>query len=184
MAAYLEQQRIAVCAIQEHRVVHNEEVRDLQLASSANSAGVGGVGFVLSAMASKALSRTVVVSPRIMWLQFNGAALVRTHVICVYGPTNTAETETKKAFYDQLSACTSNIPMREPLYILGDFTANLDHSKAPYPVHDVANENGELLAELMDDLGLLSVLCSLRKPRSQGSPIVYQVDTSQELATV
>ena len=29
------------------------------------------------------------------------------------------------------------------------------------------NENGELLAEFMDDLELFSVLCSLRKPRSQ-----------------
>ena len=186
LMAYLEQQRIALCAIQEHRIVHKEEVRDLQLAggwrlvtSSADAAGVGGVGFALSPKASKTLSRSIAVSPRILWLQFIGAASVnssqvksqvksvKTHVISVYSPTNTAETSTKKAFYDQLSACISSIAKRDPLYILGDFNAKLDHSSAPFPVHKLPNENGELLAEFMDDLGLFSVLCSLRKPRSQ-----------------
>ena len=125
------------------------------------------------------LSRSIVVSPRILWLQFIGAASVnssqvesqvrsvKTHVISVYSPTNTAETSTKKAFYDQLSACISSIAKRDPLYILGDFNAKLDHSSAPFPIHKLLNENGELLAEFMDDLGLFSVLCSLRKPRSQ-----------------
>ena len=102
LMAYLEQQRIALCAIQEHRIVHKEEVRDLQLAggrrlvtSSADAAGVKGVGFALSPKASKTLSRSIAVSPRILWLQFTGAASVnssqvksqvksvKTHVISV-----------------------------------------------------------------------------------------------------
>ena len=106
LMAYLEQQRIALCAIQEHRIVHKEEVRDLQLAggrrlvtSSADAAGVKGVGFALSPKASKTLSRSIAVSPRILWLQFTGAASVnssqvksqvksvKTHVISVYSPT-------------------------------------------------------------------------------------------------
>ena len=71
LMAYLEQQWIALCAIQEHRIVHKEEVRDLQLAggwrlvtSSADAAGVGGVGFALSPKASKTLSRSIAVSPQ------------------------------------------------------------------------------------------------------------------------
>ena len=154
LMAYLEKQWIALCAIQEHRIVHKEEVRDLQLAggwrlvtSSTDAAGVGGVGFALSPKASKTLSRSIAVSPRILWLQFIGAVSVnssqvksqvksvKTHVISVYSPTNTAETSTKKAFYDQLSACISSIAKRDPLYILGDFNAKLDHSSAPFPVH-------------------------------------------------
>ena len=69
LMAYLEQQRIALCAIQEHRIVHKEEVRDLQLAggwrlvtSSADAAGVVGVGFALSPKASKTLSRSIAVT--------------------------------------------------------------------------------------------------------------------------
>ena len=61
MTAYFEW--ITVCTIQEHQIVHNEGVRDLQLAggwhiirSSTDSTGVSGVEFVLSAMASKAFS--------------------------------------------------------------------------------------------------------------------------------
>ena len=67
-------------------------MRDLQLAggwrlisSCADAADVGGVGFALSPKASKAL--LLAVSPRILWLQFTGAASVKTHVISVYSPT-------------------------------------------------------------------------------------------------
>ena len=88
--AFLEQQQIALCAIQEHRIVHKEEVRDLHLAggwrlvtSSADAAGVGGVGFALSPKASKTLSRSIAVNPRILWLQITGAVSVKTHVINV-----------------------------------------------------------------------------------------------------
>ena len=44
-----------MCAIQEHRIVHKEQVKDLQLAggwrfitSTADATGVGGLGFALS----------------------------------------------------------------------------------------------------------------------------------------
>ena len=45
--------------------------------SSADAAGVGGVGFAMSPKASKTLSRSIAVSPRLLWLQFTGSASVK-----------------------------------------------------------------------------------------------------------
>ena len=110
-------------------------------------------------------------SPRILWLQFTGAASVKTQVISKYSPTNFAETNIKKAFYDQLSACISNIAKRDPLYILGGFNAKLHHSSAPFPVYKLSNENEELLAEFMDDHELY-VLYIMQSQKTK-EPVVH-----------
>ena len=91
-------------------------------------------------------------------------------MLSAYSPTNT-NTNTilipSRLFDDQLFACISNIVKRNSLYILGDFNAKLDHNSAPFSVHKLSNDNEEVLAEFMDDHELLSILRSLRKPRSQ-----------------
>ena len=104
---------IDVLGIQEHRIVHTDEqlryenlIEGYQLitASAArNNAGaaVGGVGILLSPFAKKSLS-SITCETSIIKATFSGNP--ESSIIITYSPTNMADEEEVKTFYNELDS--------------------------------------------------------------------------------
>ena len=95
--------------------------------SPASLLGIGGIGFLLSPAASKALLDVTFQSDRVGCASF---ALKdrRLHVICAYAPTaprTTQDPEGTEAFYDTLGSLLASIPARDLTFVVGDFNAPL-----------------------------------------------------------
>ena len=157
LVAFLENKRIDACAIQEHRICF-ASVRRMQV---ADDSGSGGVGFLVSPIAFISLNRVEYKSDRVMRLQFSGhtKGALKTHLVCAYAPTNVADSATKDLFYSQLHQTIDPLPKRDRLFVLGDMNARLDSHFCKFPVHPTASDNGERMAEFMEEqsLSLLSV---------------------------
>ena len=178
----LEQKNIVACSIQEHRIGkeqgQTEEVtkRDISngwmmVYTPADENGVGGVGFLLAPSAYKALDKVVSVSSRVLRIQFSTAGKQenqhKCHLVAAYAPTNEATDECKEQFYADLQSAVELIPRRDELYILADLNARLDVRYCPYPASDKATDNGDRLADFLDDTGMRSAMCHMRKPDGQ-----------------
>lgn len=122
---------IAILGIQEHRRststdVHLSHSWQLKLAPASPS-GTGGIGFLLSPSASRALLDLYFPSDRIGVASF---ALKdrRLHVVCVYAPTaprTVQDPQGTEAFYDVLGNILDSFPARDLHFLLGDFNAPL-----------------------------------------------------------
>ena len=182
LVGFLEKKRIDVCAIQEHRICHSNSsspssyTRVLHLPGgwrlvthTADDSGSGGIGFLVSPIAFKCLDRVEYKSDRVMRLQFSGhtKGAPRTHLVCAYAPTNVADSATKDLFYSQLHQTIDPLPKRDRLFVLGDMNARLDSRFCKFPIHSSASDNGERMAEFMEEQGLFSAQCAKDKPRRQ-----------------
>ena len=182
LVGFLERKRIDVCAIQEHRICHSDSrspssySRVLHfpggwglVTHTADYNGSGGVGFLVSPIAFKSLDKVEYKSDRVMRLQFSGhpKEAPKTHLVCAYAPTNVADSVAKDLFYSQLHQTIDPLPKRDRLFVLGDMNAQLDSRFCKFPVHLIASDNGERMAEFMEEQSLFSTQCAKDKPPRQ-----------------
>ena len=71
------------------------------------------------------------------------------HLVCAYASTNVTDSVAKDLFYSQLHQ-TDPLPKRDHLFVLGDMNAQLDSRFCKFPVHLIASDNGERMAEFME----------------------------------
>ena len=104
-----------------------------------------------------------------MRLQFSGhpKGAAKTHLVCAYAPTNVADSVAKDLFYSQLHQTIDPLPKRDRLFVLGDMNAQLDSRFCKFPVHLIASDNGERMAEFMEEQSLFSTQCAKDKPPRQ-----------------
>lgn len=178
LIAYLEAHKMEICAVQEHRTQlmnSDSSYGTLRFAgwdfvySGATPQGCGGVGFLLSSRLSRSIAEISTFSSRIIRLKLvtGSKAQYTTYLICVYAPTDVASDDDKNSFYNSLRQATESVPSKHLCLILGDFNARLDDRYVKFPMHTKCNDNGERLAEFMEDSTFASMLCGFRKRKSQ-----------------
>ena len=125
---------MTVLAKQEHRVVHDEEVKierhkkGVHLISTLawrNRAQVskGGMGFLLTKQAFNAVSLIKTYSKRCMLVSLD--ANPRLTIISVYSPTESATVEEAEEFHNRLRAAVREVPTHHLLLVVGDLNAHL-----------------------------------------------------------
>ena len=123
--------KIDIICIQEHRYMHNEDIKyhdtgngwtlaTVSAWRNSVNATVGGVGILIGLRALKSLNSIERIQTRMMVATFNGN-LIATIISC-YSPTNVSEETELVAFYDELSSLVHNIP-KLVLLIGGDMNA-------------------------------------------------------------
>ena len=165
-----------VISIQEHRVIHNDLIKEevfgkwrlLTCSAWKNTvnAANGGIGMLLRKDIYNTLSSIKKISPRIMTATFQGNP--QTTIITCYSPTNVSdETETER-FYADLSSLTRQIPKHNVLIISGDFNAQLgqnDNGNFPYSLHQNTNRNGNMLKNYILENNLICLNTHFQKRR-------------------
>ncbi|XP_060753986.1 craniofacial development protein 2-like [Neoarius graeffei] len=162
---------IEVLGIHEPRHIHPSELSYTRtedhflITSSAwrneAQAATGGVGFLLSNRAKRALCDICSYSSRILLAVFAGNPA--TSVIVAYSPTNVSDPADIDQFYRLLRAAVQDTPAHNFLVILGDFNARLGPEDARYPFHQSTNRNSEYLAELLMENNLIASNTSFKK---------------------
>jgi len=103
---------VDVISLQEHRFFHEESLKYLITTScwkkNLSNSSVGGVGLLLSPLASSALISIEKISPRITIATFNGNPFVT--VISCYSLTNVSDENEVSDFYDDLSSPVRSVP--------------------------------------------------------------------------
>ena len=161
--------------MQEHRIIHTDPIEFRRLGSSCLitssgwrnqvQASQGGVGLLLGTKARKALLKVKNISNRIMAAEFDGNP--KTTVIVVYAPTNCADEEVVEAFYDDLRNALNDVPAHNFLLVMGDFNARLGPDKATHTYHDSTNRNGQYMAEILTEFGLLAANTMFQKRKGK-----------------
>ena len=161
LASLFLKSNIAVLGVQEHRIVHNEEIRTERLDKGAHlitssawrngrQAATGGVGFVLAKKAYKAVSLMKSYGKRIFLISFDGNP--RLTVITAYSPTEAATCEEAEDFHEELRNATRDVPAHHLLMVAGDLNAHLsklNEEDSGWYWHQVSNRNGGLLRDTM-----------------------------------
>ena len=151
--------KLAVLGIQEHRVVHDEEIKIEKhqkgvhlITSSAwrNSmqAATGGVGFMLTKNAYNAISLIKTYGKRILLISFDGNP--RFTLVSVYSTTESSSEEEAEEFHDNLRAAIKDVPAHHLLMVVGDLNAHLsklNEEDTGWYWHQVTNRNGWLLRD-------------------------------------
>ena len=192
LAHCVEERGVEILGVQEHRRVHTDLTIKYQrvggctfITSSAwrndAQAATGGVGFMVSPRARKALRSVHQHSDRILIAEFEGNPV--TTVMSVYSPTNTTSDKVVEKFYDELRAAIHSVPAHNFLVILGDFNARIGPEDAPFTFHSETNRNGEYLSALLTEHGLLATNTLFRKRmgkrwtfQNRGSGMLCQLD--------
>lgn len=162
LAFNFEKQQIDVLGIQEHRIVHDDELvqylkvrRSTLITSSAwrsdsTQAAEGGVGLLLSRRGKDALTGIKSVSDRTMVATFNGNPA--TTVVCTYCPTSSSTDDVIEGHYNILRRTLQNVPAHNLLVVVGDFNARLGLTDVQFPYKDPyrseTNRNGQKLLDL------------------------------------
>ena len=162
LCALAKKYKIDVIGIQEHRIVHTDnsqlqyenlpEGYQLITASASRNrvgAAVGGVGFLLSPSAKKAMLSARYITPRILQTTFGGNP--KTTILVVYAPTNVSDEKESKEFYHHLAVATKSVPAHNVLIVTGDFNARIGLDNANFAYHDTTNRNGDLLLEYVQE---------------------------------
>ena len=153
--------QMTVLAIQEHRVVHDEEVKierhkkGVHLISTSAwrnraQASTGGVGFLLTKQAFNAVSLIKTYSKRCMLVSLDGNP--RLTIISVYSPTESATVEEAEEFHNCLRAAVREVPTHHLLLVVGDLNAHLSKLNSEdtgWYWHQVTNRNGHLLRDTL-----------------------------------
>ena len=163
---------LQIVCIQEHRLHHKEndpEIishdigKNILFTASAYkneiNASVGGVGLTVQKQLLPILTSTKKVNDRILIATFRGNP--KTVVISCYSPHNHAPIDEVEAFYEQLSNVISTIPPHNSLFIGGDFNARIT---GKFSYHQLANRNGELMEEFLQQHHLLAGNTLFQKP--------------------
>ena len=161
-----------IVCIQEHRLLHKEndpEIishdigKNILFTASAYkneiNASVGGVGLTVQKQLLPILTSIKKVNDRILIATFRGNP--KTVIISCYSPHNHAPFDEVEAFYEQLSNVISTIPPHNNLIIGGDFNARIT---GKFSYHQLANRNGELMEEFLQQHHLLAGNTLFQKP--------------------
>ncbi|MEE8288342.1 MAG: reverse transcriptase domain-containing protein [Nitrosomonadaceae bacterium] len=172
-------QNIDVIGIQEHRIVHEEEIRyeNIQgrtlITSSAwrNSAGAatGGVGILLNTKAAGALSSVIRHDERILVATFQGNPA--TTIIITYCPTNTTDDDTTEHHYEKLRGAIETTPAHNMLLVTGDFNAHVGREDATFSYHETTNRNGKTLVDFTTEMNL--EITNVRFRKKEGKQWTY-----------
>ena len=176
LVANAKSQSIDVIAIQEHRFYHSNDilkyhpVGSYQLVTSSatkntSNSTVGGVGFLLSSIASDNLLSIESVSPRIIVLELEGNP--KTTLVCVYSPTNSSPLDEIEEFYTTLRTTIEQVPLHNFLVIAGDLNAKLGPDEAKFSFNPKTNRNGEMLIDFLEEFNLYISNTSFMKPKGQ-----------------
>ena len=163
LAAVFLQSNLMALGVQEHRIVHDEEIRMERfskgvhlITSSAwrNSRGasMGGVGIMVTKKAYQAISLIKSYGNRILLVSFNGNP--RLTVIVVYSPTEAAKDDEAEDFHNNLRSVVRDVPAHHLLLTLGDLNAHLGKSSTEDPgwyYHSSTNRNGRLLRDTLQE---------------------------------
>ena len=163
----LRKYNITICGIQEHRIVHKEEEKDLVKQSNVGlgytlytisawrnsaQASTGGVGLLVNNMAQKTLISIDRISERILKASFKANPVLT--IIVAYGPCEYAESKDKDIFYNSLRITIESVPQHNFLIVLGDFNARLGPEDVRFTHSERTNENGERLIGVIEDYQL------------------------------
>lgn len=161
---------ILFVAVQEHRIVHDDPIRYVDLdnkctfiTSSAECYGVGGVGFMCNPCVDVRYIRVKSHSSRILELTVKLFDRI-VHVFSVYSPTAVRTIEAS-VFYAHLSSILVNIPSRDTIMLCGDF--NACYPLSLYPVGRNFNANSPHLIDLINLYDLTPLNSVYRKPMSR-----------------
>ena len=163
LASLFLRSNVVVLGVQEHRIVHDEEIRiercdkgsHLVTTSAwrnSKQAATGGVGFMLAKQAYKAVSLMKSYGRRIFLISFDGNP--RLTVITVYSPTEAASTEEAEDFHEGLRTAIGDVPAHHLLMVVGDLNAHLsklNEEDTGWYWHQVSNRNGGLLRDTMQE---------------------------------
>ena len=144
---------LQIVCIQEHRLLHKEN--DPEIISHE----VGGVGLTVQKQLLPILTSIKKVNDPILIATFRGNP--KTVIISCYSPHNHAPIDEVEAFYEQLSNVISTIPPHNNLIIGGDFNARIT---GKFSYHQLANRNGELMEEFLQQHHLLAGNTQFQKP--------------------
>ena len=161
LASLFLKSNLEVLGVQEHRIVHSEEIRierfekGVHLVTksawrNSRQAATGGVGFMLTQRAYKAVSLMKSYGKRIFLISFDGNP--RLTVITVYSPTEVAPEEEAEDFHECLRAAIGEVPAHHLLMVVGDFNAHLsklDEEDRGWYWHQTTNRNGALLRDTL-----------------------------------
>ena len=160
---------IMVLGIQDHKIVHDEEIRTEEIDGCTlittpawrndRNAAVGGVGLMISKYAVNALADVIAFNRRIIIAHFNGNPAVT--LIVQYSPTEGSEEA--EEHYTKLADAISSIPKHNVLIIVGDFNAHLGSDDARYTYHTKTNKNGQLLLYLAAECNLIITNTTFQK---------------------
>ena len=115
----------------------------------------------MSPFAKKSLSSITRESSRILKATFSGNP--ECTIIITYSPSNVADEEVVKEFYNELDVVTKYIPSHNFLGVIGDFSARLGKDIAAFTYHESTNRNGELLHNFALENNLLVTNTRFRK---------------------
>ena len=113
-------------------------------------AATGGVGFMLTKNAYKAISLIKTFGKRILLVSFDGNP--RFTLVSVYSPTESSSEEEAEEFHDNLRAAIKDVPAHHLLMVVGDLNAHLsklNEEDTGWYWHQVANRNGGLLRDTL-----------------------------------
>ena len=126
--------KIDITCIQEHRYMHNKDIKyhdtgngwtlaTVSAWKNSVNATVGGIGILIGPRALKSLNSIERIQPRMMVATFNGNP--RATIISCYGPTNVSEETEFVTFYDELTSLVCSILKHNVLVIGGDMNAQI-----------------------------------------------------------
>ena len=190
LPALAKQFNIDIICIQEHRIIHEEEIKfhclgkGWMLATSSawkNSIGAanGGVGILMSPKAFKSLKEIESISNRLLKATLNGNPIPT--IISCYSPTNVSEDEEAINFYHDLSDAISNIPKHNILLIGGDMNAKLSKGDFPHSFHNETNRNGRLFHEVIEEYDLLVTNTIFEKRNGKKWTFIYPNKTKAQI---
>ena len=168
LIAVSEKYEIDIICVQEHRLYHpdisikvHEMGKGWQFATSSavkaeNNSTIGGVGILLSPTAYKSLLNIESIDPRTMIATFNGNP--QTSIISCYSPTNTADEDVAKKFYEDLTDLIKLIPKHNVKIVGGDMNAKIGKVDCKVSsFHETTNRNGELLLDLISECEMINL---------------------------
>ena len=143
--------------IQEHRYMHNEDIkyhdtgngwRLATVSAWKNSVNttIGGVGILIGPRALKSLNSIERIQPRMKVATFNGNP--RATIISCYSPTNVSEETELIVFSDEVSSLVRSTSKHKVLVIVGDMNRE-KRKKNKYCLHNTSNRNEEHLTDFM-----------------------------------
>ena len=145
MKSNMRKHNIAICGIQEHRIVHTED-REHDINQYNDDPGYymytvsawrnqvqaanGGVGIIISKEANKSLINIKRVTNRILIANFQGNPVLTT--IVTYAPCEYEDEIVKNIFYEQLRTTIESVPSHNCLIILSDMNARMGPEDLQY----------------------------------------------------
>ena len=160
----LKRLKVDIAAVQETRLADAGTVQEADFTFfwqglGADERRLHGVGFAVSNRLINKINTPQGKSERIISMQLttkNGPV----HIISAYAPTLTDDCDQKNKFYQDLSQVLTSIPVKDNIFILGDFNARVGADRHAWPTClgqfgvGKVNENGQRLLELCSDNSL------------------------------